>query len=261
MEYIHLLGTGSGIPVGNRLPTASLCQTQAEQILVDAGEGCTYRLLHLGYQPADIDVVFITHAHSDHIAGLPLFLQSCWLAKRTKPLRVVMPQEIIHRFQAWLATVYLGETLFDFAIHWEDWESQPQLSLAGDWQVSRYPTTHLDSLCQKLAPNEASRFRAYSLLFEHSTEGTFAFSGDIGRADEVAPLIEKPLKFFLCELSHFHPPDLMTALSEAHIQQLVITHLFPGLDEAPYSWLIEFQAGLKNTQSVKLAEDKLKLTF
>lgn len=65
---VHILAGGSG---GNCIAIQSTETT----ILVDAGIAKTKiekRLLDVGIRPDTIKAIFITHAHSDHIKGLPL---------------------------------------------------------------------------------------------------------------------------------------------------------------------------------------------
>jgi ribonuclease Z len=45
-------------------------------ILIDAGPGVVQQLYNAGYDATDIDAVFLTHKHPDHIAGYPYFVTS-----------------------------------------------------------------------------------------------------------------------------------------------------------------------------------------
>ena len=52
--------------------------TSKTRILIDAGlsvREVTRRLAEIGEKPEDIDAVLITHEHSDHVAGLSLFIR------------------------------------------------------------------------------------------------------------------------------------------------------------------------------------------
>lgn len=56
----------------------------------DAGRGTNLRLSELGLKPSDLDAVFITHVHSDHVDGLADMLQHRWhFAFRAPNLDVV----------------------------------------------------------------------------------------------------------------------------------------------------------------------------
>ena len=54
----------------------TLIQTKNHNILIDIGNSCKYvenTLKNLDILPENIDMIFITHAHIDHVAGLRVF--------------------------------------------------------------------------------------------------------------------------------------------------------------------------------------------
>lgn len=59
----------------------------------DAGRATTLRLAEVGVRPAQLDALFVTHHHSDHLLGLTDVVMSRWLGGRhdASPLTVVAP--------------------------------------------------------------------------------------------------------------------------------------------------------------------------
>lgn len=54
----------------------SYIETNNHRILIDIGNSCAYverSLRTLGVEPSEVDIILITHAHIDHIAGLRVF--------------------------------------------------------------------------------------------------------------------------------------------------------------------------------------------
>lgn len=86
---IHILGCGSARPTRQHLPSAQLLSAGGHHYLIDAGEGVQHTLLTSGHKFSQIDAIFITHHHGDHIFGLPGLLTSMAHLERTKPLSIV----------------------------------------------------------------------------------------------------------------------------------------------------------------------------
>ena len=68
---VTLLGTGDPIPRTDRFGPSTLVEAGGQRLLFDVGRGATQRLVQLGIPLRDIDAVFLTHFHSDHVSGCP----------------------------------------------------------------------------------------------------------------------------------------------------------------------------------------------
>jgi ribonuclease Z len=93
---VTLLGTGSPAPVMRRFGPGVLVQVGGKSLLIDAGRGVTQRLLQSGLRLGQVDALFLTHLHSDHVVGLPDLWLTGWLeasyAQRKGPLVVFGPE-------------------------------------------------------------------------------------------------------------------------------------------------------------------------
>jgi ribonuclease Z len=76
---VTLLGTASPSPRADRFGPSTLVQAGDQILLFDAGRGVPIRLGQLKIPMGKIDVVFLTHYHSDHTAGLPDIWLTGWL--------------------------------------------------------------------------------------------------------------------------------------------------------------------------------------
>jgi ribonuclease Z len=92
---VTLLGTGVPTPSAERYQAATLVEAGDKKLLIDAGRGVSVRLWQLGIPLRDIDAVFLTHFHSDHINGLADLWATGWLptqyGRREHPLAVWGP--------------------------------------------------------------------------------------------------------------------------------------------------------------------------
>jgi ribonuclease BN (tRNA processing enzyme) len=87
---LAFLGTGSAFS-RERYPGAVLVD---DHILLDAGPPLLHHIHRLGLDPADIDVVFLTHFHGDHFLGLPAFLHARGETLPGHALTVVGPRGV-----------------------------------------------------------------------------------------------------------------------------------------------------------------------
>ena len=67
---VTLLGTGRPAPLQDRFEAATLVEAGTKTLLFDAGRGASIRIWQLGMPLRNIDAVFVTHFHHDHISGL-----------------------------------------------------------------------------------------------------------------------------------------------------------------------------------------------
>jgi ribonuclease Z len=90
---VTLLGTGTPVPAMNRFGPSILVEAGGQKFLFDAGRGAMQRLAQLKVRWQDVDGVFLTHLHSDHVVGFPDLWLTGWLVRpgRDRPLRVWGP--------------------------------------------------------------------------------------------------------------------------------------------------------------------------
>jgi ribonuclease Z len=104
---VTLLGTGNPRPTTERSGPASLVEAGETKILVDAGRGATTRLFEIGQGRLvpPIDVVLLTHLHSDHVVGYPDLWLTGWIFGRARPSSSVGPPGTVAMQEA-LAKAY-----------------------------------------------------------------------------------------------------------------------------------------------------------
>lgn len=92
---VTLLGTASPTPRPDRFGPSTLVEAGDQKLLIDAGRGVPIRLRQIGVPMGKIDVLFITHYHSDHVSGIPDVWLTGWLSptfgRRTAPFHVIGP--------------------------------------------------------------------------------------------------------------------------------------------------------------------------
>ena len=116
MDSIVLLGTGCPSPSHERFGPSTLVTSGNQNILIDAGSGVTQRLSEHGLKPSAIDIILITHLHSDHIVDLYQLYISGWHSGRTKPFKLVGPRGIEKFFNK---TMEAYDDELSLRIEWE----------------------------------------------------------------------------------------------------------------------------------------------
>ena len=86
------LGTVAGPPPrAHRAQFSNLLIVNDTLYVVDAGDGVVRRIAKAGFNVRDVGIIFITHHHDDHTAGLGTLMSAAWDNQRTKPINVYGP--------------------------------------------------------------------------------------------------------------------------------------------------------------------------
>ena len=89
---VVFLGTSGSAPTAARGTSATLIRRGGDRLLLDCGEGTQRQLLRSDTGLVDLEDVFLTHLHADHVLGLPGMLKTFALRGRDLPIRVHGPR-------------------------------------------------------------------------------------------------------------------------------------------------------------------------
>lgn len=225
---LEILGCSGGIGKGLKTTTFLLDDT----LLVDAGTGVEQLSLE---QMLQIRTVVISHAHLDHITGLPLMLATIF-DQHQHPVDVYALPDVIQALQAHI-------------FNWTIWPDYTQLP-------AERPILNLHTLQVGDVLNDGQH-QITALPSEHPTptigylisdgHRSFAFTGDTGCNDPLWPILNtaKP-DLLIIDVSftddvqelarvsgHLTPSQLKQQLEQfAHNCPIRITHLKPGFETA-----------------------------
>ena len=106
---VLFLGTAGSAPTAQRGLPATLVRRGGDRLLFDCGEG-TQRQLLRSIGLIELEEIFLTHFHADHVLGLPGMLKTFSLRQRERPLTVYGPAGLARLFKVLQPLV--GNTTF-----------------------------------------------------------------------------------------------------------------------------------------------------
>jgi ribonuclease BN (tRNA processing enzyme) len=240
---IRVLGCSGGIGAGSR--TSALLVDN--DVLIDAGTG----IGDLALEDLDsIRHVFLTHAHLDHVAGLPMLVDRLFDEDFTEPLTVYAREETLRAIQ---------DHLFNDVI-WPDFSKLP----SAENPMMRYRVTSPGDT----VTIDDRDFYAVDVMHTvptlgytvQNSGGAFAISGDTKTNETLWPVLNacNDLRVLVIEVSF---PDEMEELANqaGHYCPKTLTRDLERLEHAPEIWLTGMKPGEEDRileQVVKAAPDK-----
>src|SRR5215213_5515540 len=89
---LTILGSGTSVPHASRASAAHWLETSGGLVLLDVSADAAHRMAQEQLDWPNLDAIWISHFHLDHLGGLPTFLFGTKWARqtqsRTKPLRI-----------------------------------------------------------------------------------------------------------------------------------------------------------------------------
>jgi ribonuclease BN (tRNA processing enzyme) len=245
---IKVLGCSGGI--GANLRTTSFLIN--DEVLIDAGTGVSEMDLD---DMRKIRAVFLSHSHMDHIAGLPLLVDTIFEVLNGKPLTVYATHATL---------TALREHVFNNVI-WPDFTHIPTADapvLVFQEMAPGQPVTLGDATVEMIPVNHVVPTVGFRV--ESSAGRSFAFTGDSTTNDTfweglnrfasldllVAEVAFPNSEQWLCELAYHYCPKLLAADigKLQHQPQLYISHLKPGSETAIMQELSEQVQGFEVRQ-------------
>jgi ribonuclease BN (tRNA processing enzyme) len=216
-------GVGDGWSCTSRNHASFLYRFGKTAILLDCGEPVDSRFMASGLNRDIVDSIFISHLHADHVGGFFMLMQGCWLEGRRKDLPVYLPGGAIQPLREMLNAAFVFNELLGFRLQFMPLKPGKTFKVR-DVQATAFPTTHLDGLRSRFHKKYHADFSAYCFLLE-SGGRRIGHSADLGRPEDLEPLLVKPLDLLVCELAHFTPEDVFCYLRGRKIKRIAFVHL------------------------------------
>ncbi len=271
-----LTGTGTPHPCLHRTGPSQVVEVAGDRLLFDCGEGTLHRLMRAGVQPQEIQDLFLTHLHLDHIAGLTGFVfGSLYLslrddARERGALQVYGPTDTDHVFESLrgayrvdlahrLSQGVPGEGYFDQTVHRV--RSGTVVERA-EYRVTSAPADH--------------GIETYGFRIDYDG-GSLVLSGDTTYAPSIVDLARgadvlvheahmadarptnpryAPVWDRIAAI-HSTPEQAGRVAREAGVRRLIVTHLKPDIDPEQ----VRRRCATEFEGDVTVAEDLMEIAW
>lgn len=143
MFALTFLGTSASVPSAERNHPALLVEAAGKRVLVDCGEGTQRQLLRSGSGFRRLDRVLLTHAHLDHVLGIPGLFSTLGLRQSAEVMTIhggPGTLDIVIRMLAGLWGAGRAPIAVEFAAL-----SEGEIVDAGDFTIACFPVRHRDT--------------------------------------------------------------------------------------------------------------------
>ena len=248
-----VLGSGTSVPHPARSSAAHWLETKSGTLLLDIGASSVLRMAQEKLDWINLDAVWVSHFHLDHLGGLFPFLFGTKHAPdtqaRRKPLRVYAPRGLKKLFHAFDTAGDYNLLKQPFPVEIREVAPRDSFEILPNLTAEIFSTPHTsESLAIKLT--------------DRADEASLVFTSDTGYTEALAAFARN-VSLFLMECSFFRdkPVELHLELKEAirlaeqsGARRVMLSHFYPEWDnydlvaEAKKLWdgeVIEARDGLR----------------
>jgi ribonuclease BN (tRNA processing enzyme) len=225
---LTVLGSGTSVPHPRRSSPAHWVETEGGTLLLDLSGPAVHRMAEESLDWPNLDAVWVSHFHLDHIGGLAPFLFGTKHAPQTlerrKPLTIFGPrgiEKLLRRFDE--AGDY---ALFEqpFPVEFHELAPRTEFELLPGLACETFSTPHTsESLALRLTEADGT-----ALVYTSDTGFTEALAGFARAADlfllECSFFRSKPVR------THLELEDAMRLARLAAPRRCMLTHLYPEWD-------------------------------
>ena len=250
-----ILGSGTSVPHPQRASAANWLETEGGSILLDVSADSGHRMAEEHLDWPNLDAIWVSHFHLDHMGGLTPFLFSTKWApqtrKRTKPLRIFGPTGLKKLFNAINDSNNYSLNEQPFPVELIEVDAGKTFSILPDVSATTFSTPHT---------NESQAIR-----ITDRNGVPMVYTSDTGYSDELAEFAQG-VNVLLMESSFWKssPVEIHLALEDAlrvarlaEPETLILNHLYPEWDGVD---LVKEAAALWQGKVIA-AEDGLRIEF
>ena len=225
---LTILGSGTSVPHPARASSAHWLQTASGSLLLDISADAAHRMAQERLDWSNLDAIWVSHFHLDHLGGLPAFLFGVKHAPqtqdRTKPLRIFGPTGLERLVKIFADSNNYGLLQQPFPIEIIEVSPAVKFEILPRVFANTFSTPHTnESLALRLNDEDSK---------------SFVYTSDTGFSENLVPFAQD-VDLLLMECSfrrnkpvekHLELADAMKLAEKCRPRKVVLTHLYPEWD-------------------------------
>ncbi len=243
MEYIPL-GTGSCVPDYKKNSSGAFLIIKDKLFLIDCGTGVLHTMTKTEFDYKNIDAIFITHLHIDHVNDFPALLfalKNDPQSSRKRDLSVFAPKGFRKYYQKLIDL--FGETI---------------ISPNYEVKITELANTEIEYKSVKIKTKK-THHTEHSIGFRWEMgKKIFCSTGDTGYNENVVELCRSadtavmecsaPEEIVLDK--HLSPERIGKIAKKANVERVIVNHRYPVMDTIPIKKIIrnKFQGKINLAQ-------------
>jgi len=225
---LTILGSGTSVPHPQRAASAYWLQTAQGSLMLDMSAAAVHRMAQEGLDWPNLDAVWMSHFHLDHLGGLAPFLfgirHAAQAQERRRPLNIFGGQGLEKLFRAIDEAGNFKLFKQKFPVQFREVEPGASFQILPNLQARTLKTQHTrESLALRLEDE-----RGVSIVYTSDTdyaEDLCAFArGAHLLLMECSFVRDKPVD------THLELSEAMQIAARARPQKVLLTHLYPEWD-------------------------------
>jgi ribonuclease BN (tRNA processing enzyme) len=237
---LTVLGSGTGVLNPKRGSSGYWLETEGRSLLLDCSASAIWRMAEYDLNWPDLDAIWISHFHLDHVGGLAPFLAGTKhaeaMTKRTNPLRVFGPKGTRGLFDSFNAVNNYKLFQQPFSLEIIEVEPLKDFEIVPGVKAVALSTPHTpESLAIHLREMDET------LVYTADTGFTETLSAFAKGVDlllmECSYLRDKPVE------KHLELPEAIHIIRRSAPKRAVLTHFYPFWED------VDFDAEVKKIDS------------